>query len=1461
MKLKRFLSIAACMLLTTGTHVWAEGNYTSLNNKIPGYIVEKINNKQQLTNLPTIYLTVPDAINADGTIQNINDVLFKINNQAEYHTATIQVVDKTGKLAEFTDDLQIKVRGNSTAGDSKKPYRLKFGKDVKDAAGNVIESHKHDMLGLGYKKRNWTLLTNHKDKTLLHNALTYHIGQAVGMPFCPGYQFVDLVINGEYRGNYQISDHCEVGKNRIDVDEETGWFIEAARQDMVEAPSVQVAGLGITIKNPEPADEAGMTALKTEITSYFNQLNHFWGIYSTPCSMEDFVNPKTGWRAYMDEESFVNFYVGINLTDDYDGFMTVKMYREVDGKLQFGPLWDKDLAYGNWQNHGKLCEEYQPDYTFCDHVARMMTDPYLVKKIHDKLHAVVDAGFVADMKTNIQSMGDLIKESQALNQKLWYTCDNYPAARKEFADYIEEHTAFFVGAIDKKYQDMGCADLPDFPVDVPIGDLGALLELDKGKYSFTGSSEIFKEGTVITITSSATSLSNYITEGASWNTDKTITLNADDVQALAANKFTFYMVANGGEVTAVNVKAPQTAASGLVFVGQDNSNNIYTYKFKKSDVKTGAQVRFRLDGEGNSFWAKIYTTNPWTFDVGIWSGQREYTWKLSDKDVDNIVANNYSIKIVAEGCTCTSVEVLGSSSEEDEPTRFSLALTAGEGGTVSGAGSYEEGTTVLIKAIANNGYKFEKWSDDNTHAVRSVTLDDNLSLDAIFVTDNTPAPHQQLTNLPTIYLTGTVGNEWKPASLEVFDSGNKLYQGTEWTTEAVEVQFQGSGDKNKDSYRLKFADKTKLLSSGKFKQWVLLANDDDPSLMRNALAKELGDALGLPFTPGYQFVDLYVNDTYMGTYQVTDRVKAETGRALVSGGNKDLDWHVRLNDKGEFDEDEPEYYIAGTEAMPYTIPKNPDPKDDNATTWNSSLKDEMTTYFESLFAKDQSGHFTAFADGVDKQQLIRWYIAQEVLCVYKGFSSIEAYRSVTSTSDQKLHLGVIWDSEKSLGNTGLAPAINMEDKETKDSYIGLMTKYAAYDVMKSIFTDLWREPWFANGVNNLWSETHESLLTLLNDKANALAIELAESQAKDAAKWSNNNEYAQAVGSITSWLNSRFAYLTVKFDALAAALPCTMHNFTTDAYAKMDDGTYRRTCSNCGTAETEGDAYYHFIVYVEAKTKTETYTTEREWFSKQDVSEKPNTLFVTEAEGIKGRNVVSAGYCEELVIKDGHPFYYKEGDNFYAAKATYSRTINASTSWGTVCLPFKLADNDDVKLYALAEVDVDSQEGTMTFKSAEKRGALTPLAFRKLKSGATEVTFTGEAQANGYVTVKPTQGMSDNYSKEIVEGWNFYGNIYEPKEKDASNDPNMYYISGDKFWHATGTLTINPFRAYFSGTSTIAASRFRINADDAEGIEQVVEPNAPSTIYDLNGRQIRLEESESLKPGIYVVNGEKLLIE
>lgn len=214
----------------------------------PTSLSYKIKNKLQLTDVPTLYLTIPDVTDLDKDL-----VKNRQTGEALYHKASIDVVDKNNTLEEFSDDkLDIKVRGNSTADPSKRAYRLKFGKDEKDkVTGELIKTHKHDLMGGGYAKRNWALLANCFDHSLIRNALTCELGKIIGMPFNPGYCFVDLVINGDYRGTYQVTDHPEVGSHRIDIDEDKDWYIEfQGRSDMLDEPYLNIKDLPMfSIKN------------------------------------------------------------------------------------------------------------------------------------------------------------------------------------------------------------------------------------------------------------------------------------------------------------------------------------------------------------------------------------------------------------------------------------------------------------------------------------------------------------------------------------------------------------------------------------------------------------------------------------------------------------------------------------------------------------------------------------------------------------------------------------------------------------------------------------------------------------------------------------------------------------------------------------------------------------------------------------------------------------------------------------------------------------------------------------------------------------------------------------------------------------------------------------------------------------------------------------------------------------
>ena len=409
----------------------------------PTSLSYKIKNKLQLTDVPTLYLTIPDVTDLDKDL-----VKNRQTGEALYHKASIDVVDKNNTLEEFSDDkLDIKVRGNSTADPSKRAYRLKFGKDEKDkVTGELIKTHKHDLMGGGYAKRNWALLANCFDHSLIRNALTCELGKIIGMPFNPGYCFVDLVINGDYRGTYQVTDHPEVGSHRIDIDEDKDWYIEfQGRSDMLDEPYLNIKDLPMfSIKNPDYTDAADadkLAALKVEMEDWVKQWKSGFS-YDASITQSD----TKGWRAYNDEDQLLKWFLETEITADYDGYMTIKAYRATDGKLFWGPVWDKDLAWDNYGDYtktlGAALENASSIRYYVYNPGRgtaILSDPRFVKRVYETYNKLIEDGLEQKLLDIVDQLHQRVNQTQQLNFEKWGITTVYGGLEKyhEWTDYAQ----------------------------------------------------------------------------------------------------------------------------------------------------------------------------------------------------------------------------------------------------------------------------------------------------------------------------------------------------------------------------------------------------------------------------------------------------------------------------------------------------------------------------------------------------------------------------------------------------------------------------------------------------------------------------------------------------------------------------------------------------------------------------------------------------------------------------------------------------------------------------------------------------------------------------------------------------------------------------------------------------------------------------------------------------------------
>lgn len=433
----------------------------------------KIERRYQLTDVPTLYLTLPDVAE-DGS--DLNTVVYRESSYpytANYHDASMVMIGENNDTIDSElavgDDyyLELKVRGNSTANPDKKPYRLKFAK-----------KHKHDLMDRGYDKRNWTLLANAFDRSLIRNALTYHLGEAFGMPFNTGYRFVDLVINNNYRGTYQVSDQIEADADRVNVDEDTGWMFEFVSQDrFLDDYYINESGCPLTnIKNPDGDDyvsDEEMGTMTDEWTELVSDMKSFVSDWNTGMNGGDWVS--VNWRDCNDEETLIKFYLVSNLTGDYDGFFTIKAYKEAEDKyLSWGPIWDKDIAYGNCQyepSNDTMVEDISNGnfrYFFTNNLNKDAEFVTHTKMVLDK---VLEDGLEDMLINKVEELGSLVAKTWELNFDKWditstlngeiakihgangyVTQDQYITQLKE---WISNRVSFVKNTIDEEYETLG----------------------------------------------------------------------------------------------------------------------------------------------------------------------------------------------------------------------------------------------------------------------------------------------------------------------------------------------------------------------------------------------------------------------------------------------------------------------------------------------------------------------------------------------------------------------------------------------------------------------------------------------------------------------------------------------------------------------------------------------------------------------------------------------------------------------------------------------------------------------------------------------------------------------------------------------------------------------------------------------------------------------------------------------
>lgn len=349
-------------------------------------VTTNIRSQNQLTNLPTFYLTTENAT--------------PVQHKETWIDGNITVVSSDAS-ENLTMAMKIRGRGNSTWNMPKKPYRIKLDK-------------KTHLLNLPAKEKDWVLLANYADKALIRNAVAFKISEILGLEFTPSARFVDVVLNGQQLGNYMLTDQVEVGELRVPVEEEGGYLIEIDGFATGEAVWFTTSrGLKVTVKYPKD-DEIQ--------TPQLDYIKKFTQDFETVLFSNNFSDPETGYQNWVDTASLINWYIACELTGNSDAFWStyIYKYRNID-RFYFGPLWDFDIAFNNDNRLGDALRSLMREkaHNPKNWIQRIWSDNWFKVAVNRRWTELLNDQLLQQLLDYVDETTALINASQQQNFNRW----------------------------------------------------------------------------------------------------------------------------------------------------------------------------------------------------------------------------------------------------------------------------------------------------------------------------------------------------------------------------------------------------------------------------------------------------------------------------------------------------------------------------------------------------------------------------------------------------------------------------------------------------------------------------------------------------------------------------------------------------------------------------------------------------------------------------------------------------------------------------------------------------------------------------------------------------------------------------------------------------------------------------------------------------------------------------------
>lgn len=355
---------------------------------------------------------------------------------------------KTGRSTllgspDFEGVGEINVRGHTSLRFPKHSYHFQTRRD----GGG---SHKVALLGLP-KESDWVLYAPYSDKSLMRDVLGYELSNEIGR-YAARTRLVEVFLNDsrgkltqrQYLGVYVFEEKIKRGKNRVDIEKLTpqdssepnitgGYIIKKDHSDQVDNPDESIPMLGGSGRRKEssfrsshgsqffyvePKGDEITDEQKAWLRQYINRFER--ALYS-----DEFRDPKVGYAAYIDPDSFIDHHLLVELCKNIDGFrFSTFYYKDRGGRLKMGPIWDWNLTFGN----ANAREGFNPEGWYWSQLddrqyswfRRLFDDPDFAQRYVDRWGELRTNQFaIVKILARVDELANLLNEAQARNFRRW----------------------------------------------------------------------------------------------------------------------------------------------------------------------------------------------------------------------------------------------------------------------------------------------------------------------------------------------------------------------------------------------------------------------------------------------------------------------------------------------------------------------------------------------------------------------------------------------------------------------------------------------------------------------------------------------------------------------------------------------------------------------------------------------------------------------------------------------------------------------------------------------------------------------------------------------------------------------------------------------------------------------------------------------------------------------------------